>query len=107
VRLLLEGDLVYVASKAVQLPFERWPQMPHSVDSLALPVPGQLTLSGGWTFSCEQWRIPALALEQALNNDNPFQVWLDATGCPKIGSPRCRKGDRFEPLAWTATLLVV
>lgn len=97
-RLLLEGDLVYVAGRAVQLPFERWPQMPYRVDSLALPVPGQLNLSGGWIFSCEQWRIPALALEQALTNENPFQVWLDASRLPKKLEVRARRpGDRFEP----------
>jgi tRNA(Ile)-lysidine synthase len=99
VRLLLEGDLVYVASKAVQLPFERWPQMPHEEDSLQLSIPGQLNLSGGWLFSCEQWRIPALALEQALNNENPFQVWLDASRLPKQLEVRARQpGDRFEPI---------
>ena len=98
VRLLLEGNLVYVANKGVKLPFERWPQMPESEDSLMLPIPGQLNLSGGWLFSCEQWRIPALALEQALNNDNPFQVWLDASRLPKKLEVRARRpGDRFEP----------
>lgn len=98
VRLLIEGDLVYVANKGVKLPFERWPQMPQSEDSLMLPIPGQLNLSGGWLFSCEQWRIPALALEQALNNDNPFQVWLDASRLPKKLEIRARRpGDRFEP----------
>lgn len=98
VRLLLEGDLVYVANKGVKLPFERWPQMPQSEDALMLPVPGQLNLAGGWLFSCEQWRIPALALEQALNNDNPFQVWLDASRLPKKLEVRARRaGDRFEP----------
>ena len=98
VRLFLEGDLVFVAGKAVQLPFERWPQLPQGEDSLMLPVPGQLNLSGGWLFSCEQWRIPALALEQALNNENPFQVWLDASRLPKKLEIRARRpGDRFEP----------
>jgi tRNA(Ile)-lysidine synthase len=98
VRLLLEGDLVYMANKGVKLSFERWPQMPQSEDSLMLPIPGQLNLSGGWLFSCEQWRIPALALEQALNNDNPFQVWLDASRLPKKLEIRARRpGDRFEP----------
>ena len=98
VRLLLEGNLVYVAGKGVKLPFERWPQMPQREDSMMLPIPGQLNLSGGWLFSCEQWRIPALALEQALNNDNPFQVWLDASRLPKKLEVRVRRaGDRFEP----------
>jgi len=98
VRLLLEGDLVYLAGKGVKLPFERWPQMPQREDSLMLPIPGQLTLTGGWVFSCEQWRIPALALEQALGNENPFQVWLDASRLPKKLVIRSRRpGDRFEP----------
>ena len=65
---------------------------------MALPIPGQLNLSGGWLFSCEQWRIPALALEQALANENPFQVWLDASRLPKKLEIRARRpGDRFEP----------
>ena len=98
VRLLIEGNLVYVAGKGVKLPFERWPQMPQSEEAILLPIPGQLNLSGGWLFSCEQWRIPALALEQALNNDNPFQVWLDASHLPKRMEIRARRpGDRFEP----------
>jgi tRNA(Ile)-lysidine synthase len=98
VRLLLEGDLVYVAGKGVQLPFEHWPQLPQGVDSLEIAVPGQLSLAGGWTFSSEQWRIPALAMEQALNNENPFQVWLDASQLPKKLEVRARQpGDRFEP----------
>ena len=98
VRLLMEGDLVYVAGKGVKLPFERWPQMPQSEGSMMLPIPGHLNLSGGWQFSCEQWRIPALALEQAINNENPFQVWLDASRLPKKMEVRARRsGDRFEP----------
>ena len=98
VRLFLEGDRVYVAGKGVELPFERWPQMPKNEDSLPLAVPGQVNLSGGWLFSCEQWRIPALALEQALGNDDPFQVWLDASRLPKKMEIRARRpGDRFEP----------
>jgi tRNA(Ile)-lysidine synthase len=98
VRLFLEGDLVYVAGKGVKLPFERWPQMPQSENAMLLPIPGQLNLAGGWLFSCEQWRIPALALEQALSNDNPFQVWLDASRLPKKMEIRARRdGDRFEP----------
>ena len=98
-RLFLEGNLAYMAGKGVHLPFERWPQMPRSEASIALPVPGQVELSGGWLFSSEQWRIPALAMEQALNNENPFQVWLDASRLPKKLEIRARHpGDRFEPL---------
>ena len=98
-RLFLEGERVYVAGKDVNLPFERWPQMPPGEDSLRLPIPGQLELSGGWLFSCEQWRIPALATEQALDNGDPFQVWLDASRLPDHIEVRARRpGDRFEPI---------
>ena len=98
-RLFLEGDLAYVAGPGIQLPFERWPQMPRSETYVMLPIPGQTELSGGWTLSSEQWRIPALALEQALSNENPFQVWLDASRLPsKLEIRSRREGDRFEPL---------
>ena len=97
-RLFLEGNQVYVAGKGEELPFERWPQMPQSEISLPLAIPGQVNLSGGWVFTCEQWRIPALALEQALNNEDPHQVWLDASRLPKKMEIRTRlPGDRFEP----------
>jgi tRNA(Ile)-lysidine synthase len=98
-RLFLEGDLLYVAGKDASLPFERWPQMPQGEDTMKLPVPGQLELLGGWIFSCEQWRIPALALDQARNNGDPFQVWLDAKQLPAHIEVRARRpGDRFEPI---------
>jgi tRNA(Ile)-lysidine synthase len=98
-RLFLEGEHVYVAGPGVNLPFERWPQMPKGQNSLRLPVPGQLELSGGWYLSCEQWRIPALALDQALKNGDPFQVWLDANQLPDRVEVRARRpGDRFEPI---------
>jgi tRNA(Ile)-lysidine synthase len=98
-RLFLEGERAYVTGKDVTLPFERWPQMPPGEATMRLPVPGQLELSGGWHFSCEQWRIPALALEQALDNGDPFQVWLDAKQLPGRIEVRARRpGDRFEPI---------
>jgi len=98
-RLFIEGERAYLAGKDVSLPFERWPQMPSGKNLLDLSVPGQLELSGGWTFSCEQWRIPTLALEQAMNNDDPFQVWLDAKQLPDRIEVRTRQpGDRFEPI---------
>ena len=98
-RLFLEGQLAYVAGPGVQLPFERWPQVPQSEKSIPLSIPGQIELTGGWTFSNEHWRIPGLALEQALNNENPFQVWLDASRLPSKLEIRARRaGDRFEPL---------
>jgi tRNA(Ile)-lysidine synthase len=62
-------------------------------------VPGRVELSGGWSFSAEQWRLPALAWEQSSRNEDLFEVWLDAAGLPDLLELRVRReGDIFEPL---------
>lgn len=99
VRLFREGKYIYLAQQDVELPFERWPQMPPHVNCLELPVPGHLDLYGGWRLTCEQWRLPSLALQQAQANDDPFQVWIDASTLPQKLEVRTRRaGDRFKPL---------
>jgi tRNA(Ile)-lysidine synthase len=98
-RLLREADQVFVAGESAVLPFERWPQLSTGADSLPLNTPCQVDLPGGWRFTCEPWNIPALAREQMQENEDPFQVWLDADSLKGNLSLRVRKkGDRFEPL---------
>ena len=97
--LFREGDVLYVAKPNAELPFDRWPQMPAQQDFINVSVPGQVDLSGGWKFSAEKWRLPALAWEQSSRNEDPFQVWLDAEGLPDPLELRVRhEGDIFEPL---------
>jgi tRNA(Ile)-lysidine synthase len=97
--LLREGVLIYVVAGDASLPIERWPQMPDESSTIALKVPGSVTLSGGWKLNCERWNIASLAMEQAKSNDDPFQVWLDAKGISDALELRVRQdGDRFEPL---------
>lgn len=97
--LLREGLLIYVVAGDATLPIERWPQMPDVGNTIALKVPGSVTLSGGWRLSCERWNIASLAMEQAKSNDDPFQVWLDAKGISDALELRVRQdGDRFAPL---------
>lgn len=97
--LFREGDALYIAKPNAELPFDRWPQMPAQRDFMAVSVPGQLNLAGGWKFSAEQWRLPALAWEQSSRNEDLFQVWLDADGLPDPLELRIRReGDVFEPL---------
>lgn len=99
IRLLREASQIFVAGEAAILPFERWPQLPSEMDSIPLEFPCQMELPGGWKFNCELWNIPALALEQMQNNEDPFQVWLDADRLQGGLSLRIRRdGDRFEPL---------
>jgi tRNA(Ile)-lysidine synthase len=97
--MLREGMLIYVVAGDATLPIERWPQMPDDGHTIALKVPGSVTLSGGWKLSCERWNIASLAMEQAKSNDDPFQVWLDSKGISDALELRVRQdGDRFEPL---------
>ena len=98
-RLLREENRIYIVGRNAVLPFERWPQIPGDVDSITLPVPGEVTLPGGWKFVCEKWNIPALAREQMQANEDPLQAWLDAEKLTGDLSLRIRReGDRFEPL---------
>ena len=99
ITLFREGEVLYVARPNAKFPFDRWPQMPVQKDFIDVSIPGQVNLSGGWKFSAEQWRLPALAWEQSTRNNDPFQVWLDAEGLPDPLELRVRRdGDLFEPL---------
>jgi len=97
--LLREGSLIYVITGDITLPIERWPQMPNESETISLKIPGSFPLSGEWKLNCERWDRASLALEQAISNDDPFQVWLDANGISDALELRVRQdGDRFEPL---------
>ncbi len=97
--MLREGDLIYVVAGNITLPIERWPQLPEEKLLIPLKIPGQIELSGGWTLNSERWNIPSLALEEARSNDDPYQVWLDASELSSQLEVRVRnEGDRFEPL---------
>ncbi len=99
ITLYCEGDGLYIAGPNAELPFDRWPQMPVQKDFIGVSIPGQVNLSGGWKFSAEQWRLPMLAWEQSSQNEDPFQVWLDAERLPDPLELRVRRaGDVFEPL---------
>jgi len=98
-RLLREADRVYVAARAAVLPFERWPQLPAGTDFIAMPLPGAVSLAGGWRLTAERWGIPMLAREQMQANADPLQVWIDAGRADGDLSARVRRdGDRFAPL---------
>lgn len=97
-RLFREAGLVHVCAPNARLPFDRWPQMPDDAP-VELSLGGQALLSGRWKITCEIWRHPALALEQAEENEDPYQVWLDAEYLPEKFTLRPRhQGDHFSPL---------
>lgn len=97
-RLFRESGMVHVCAPNARLPFDRWPQMPDK-KTIEISVGGHALLSGGWKIACEIWRHPALALEQAEGNEDPYQVWLDAKDLPETFTLRPRhQGDHFSPL---------
>ncbi len=99
VHLLRESGLIYLIASNVSLPIERWPQLPEGCDSIPLETPGQIALAGGWKLNCERWNIASLALQQARENTDPFQAWVDAAEIAGALALRVRQeGDRFEPL---------
>jgi tRNA(Ile)-lysidine synthase len=97
-RLFREAGSVHIYRSNAALPLNTWPQMP-SAAPLMVSIPGQTRLAGGWKLSCERWHLQALVREQAENNEDPFQVWLDAEKIPESLELRVRRqGDSFAPL---------
>lgn len=97
-RIFRETGLIHICAPHAELPFDRWPQMLDD-KVLSIKLGEQVSLAGGWRVTCERWRLPALAKEQADENEDPFQVWLDAEELPQSFELRARHhGDHFSPL---------
>lgn len=97
-RMLREANHLYVCTPDAELPFNLWPQL-IAMSAMPVSIPGHVELAGGWKFSSERWRLQLLAREQAEQNDDPFQVWLDAKNLTKPLKLRVRRqGDQFVPL---------
>jgi tRNA(Ile)-lysidine synthase len=97
--LLRETGHLYLLTSGAELPFDQWPQMPETVKSMPIIVPGEIRLAGIWKLICEQLSDPSAACSHAAQNEDQYQVWLDADSLPGSLELRRRKpGDRFEPL---------
>jgi tRNA(Ile)-lysidine synthase len=97
-RMFRELGKVYICTLDAELPFNLWPQLIES-EPVSVSTPCQVSLAGGWKLTSEIWRIPALAREQAKQNEDQFQVWLDAENLSGQFELRTRRqGDRFSPL---------
>ncbi len=97
-RMFRELNQIHICTVNAELPINLWPQLTGAA-TLPVTVPGQIALAGGWKLTCERWRIPALAKDQAERNEDQFQVWLDAENLPETFELRARRqGDHFSPL---------
>ncbi|HET7143625.1 MAG TPA: tRNA lysidine(34) synthetase TilS [Anaerolineales bacterium] len=97
-RMFREASSIYIYTLNAKLPFDLWPQMMED-RPVSVSIPGQAALAGGWKFNCERWPHVALAREQARQNEDPFQAWLDAESLSDTLELRARQArDHFVPL---------
>lgn len=97
-RMFREANTIYICTLNAVLPFDLWPQMMED-GPVSVSIPGQAALAGGWKFNCERWPHVALARAQAHQNEDRFQVWLDAENLSDTLELRVRHPrDHFAPL---------
>lgn len=97
-RILLEGQKIWLSAWDIDLPGYRWPQTLPG-EELSLNIPGELNLENDWVFYAQKDADAKSALAQSSVNENPFQAWLDFDRTEQPLRIRTRlPGDRFKPL---------
>ena len=104
-RLVLEGNTLYVAARRASLPDPGWPQLTSAAaldwflpESLAV---GPDRLAGGWVLRAElcDGESAAQARLAAVHNADPFQAYLDLDRLqPVLQVCPAQPGVRFHPL---------
>jgi tRNA(Ile)-lysidine synthase len=103
IRIYYEGGAIWLASEEADLPTAIWPQI-RADETYFLPLPGTLSLPGGWFLRSEI--LTELKLDEDVNGaswpaaqSDPYQAWMDADQIQTPLQIRARKaGDRFYPL---------
>jgi tRNA(Ile)-lysidine synthase len=97
-RLRVEGDQVWIYDRLADLPGQDWPQL-SSDRPVKLEIPGSVRLQNGWELRAGFVEDSTAALEQAGENTDQTQAWIDYDSLQRPLSLRGRKpGDRFKPL---------
>jgi tRNA(Ile)-lysidine synthase len=95
--LLQEGRKMWIANWAGDLPTDDWPQINSA--SLQLAIPGYANLSDRWRIQASPVDNIREAFEQALDNNDPYQAWIDLHDIqPNLSIRSPLPGDRFQPL---------
>jgi tRNA(Ile)-lysidine synthase len=101
-RAWIEGDQAWLAAWEADLPSVGWPQI--QVDLLegrtvSLSIPGVTQLNDEWFIEAEIQGNTKVSMQNAINNADPYQAWLDADQMGEQVVLRMRHpGDRFQPL---------
>jgi tRNA(Ile)-lysidine synthase len=98
-RLLVEDKLIWIAAWEADLPMMGWPQVRDGAEPTWLSAPGTVRLAEGWQVHLEETGRVEEARQRALENQDPYQTWLDAEQLAVELTVRGRRtGDRCKPL---------
>jgi tRNA(Ile)-lysidine synthase len=96
-RLLREGDKLWIANWEGDLPTGDWPQIDHTPHQLT--IPGCIDLHGKWHLRATYVVDIQKAITQAADNADPFQAWINLWNPqPSLLIRPPLPGDRFQPL---------
>jgi tRNA(Ile)-lysidine synthase len=96
-RLVVEGETVWVAAWEADLPETGWPQVKGQ--PIYLYIPGSISLGDGWQMDLQTVLDVEEGKQLAFHNNDPYQAWLDVdeiSGALELRSRR--EGDRIKPL---------
>lgn len=97
-RLIFEGDILYLATWEADLPSSSWPQITDR-DIHRLAVPGEIQLSEGWRLRASGIKAVENLYSKVLANEDPNQAWVERNSLEDPLIVRIRQpGDRFNPL---------
>jgi tRNA(Ile)-lysidine synthase len=90
--LFKEEDVLYLTDSPSTLPLDSFPQMGVDIQPFSLPC--EIDLGAGWALKGKMLKTAPM-----LENDDPFQVTLDADTLSEELTLRSRRaGDKFQPL---------
>lgn len=94
----LQEEQIYFLRLDRDLPLDPYPQLEQG-STLTLDRVGTYSLGRGWAFELSITREIHDVWNKIMQNDDPFQVWLDRDelSLPLTSAPR-KKGERFSPL---------
>lgn len=96
-RLVVEGEAIWIAAWEADLPGMGWPKMIG--EPIHLTRPGSISLEDGWQLDLEEVLNVEVGKRLAYENSDPYQAWLDADQLPGEFEVRGRReGDRIKPL---------
>jgi tRNA(Ile)-lysidine synthase len=95
-RVSIEQNQLIISDWNSDLPISQWPQL---VADCMLDVPGELDLGNGWILKAELPLDKVSAKNDARNNQDPYQAWVNWEDRELMLLVRRRTpGDRIQPL---------